>query len=191
MKILGYVFLLLFLCAATYPQTQDLGWGVFYNDEGAIVMAVDASLASLRLNSPYVMFMVFMAPKGDQSISVNRDDVVMVYQGKEYKMPSVIELRHKYADERKDLDIYRRLGKESIILSNMRVYTFAWDYDFFPVLGGRGAQLTDEGSMGRGYGFRTELYFKNPGFKKGDQILIKVRDRKDPTLTGEVAAILK
>jgi hypothetical protein len=191
MKILRYVFLLLFLCAAAYSQTQDLGQGVFYNDEGAIVMAVDASLASLRLNSPYVMFMVFMAAKGDQSISVNREDVVMVYQGKEYKMPSVIELRQKYGDERKDLDIYLRLGKESIVLTNMSTYTFTWDYDFFPALGVRGPLATDEGSMSRNYGFRTKFYFKNPGFKKGDQILLKVRDRKDPTLTGEVAAILK
>jgi hypothetical protein len=40
-------------------------------------------------------------------------------------------------------------------------------------------------------GFRTKLYFKNPGFKKGDQLVISVKDRKDPEIFGSCAVILK
>jgi len=36
-------------------------------------------------------------------------------------------------------------------------------------------------------GFRTRLYFKNPGFKKGDEIVITVKDDKNPELTGSCA----
>jgi hypothetical protein len=39
-------------------------------------------------------------------------------------------------------------------------------------------------------GFMTPLYFKNPGFAKGDRLTIKVRDAKDPALTGECDVVL-
>ena len=191
MKILRSAFLVLILCAAVYPQTVDQGQGIFYNGQGAIALVLDTSVANLKLNDPYVMFMVFMAAKGDQSIAVNRDDVTLVYQDKEYKMPSVKELREKYSGQNNDIGLYRRLGKESLALSPMRLYTFPWKYDFFPVVGLQESLVTDEGSMASTIGFRTKLYFKNPGFKKGDKILIRVMDRKNPALTGEVAAVFK
>jgi hypothetical protein len=37
----------------------------------------------------------------------------------------------------------------------------------------------------------TSLYFKNPGFAKGDKLTIKVRDMKNPELTGECEVVLK
>jgi len=41
------------------------------------------------------------------------------------------------------------------------------------------------------FGFKTKLYFKNPGFKTGDTLVIKVRDKKNPELVGAVAVVLK
>lgn len=45
--------------------------------------------------------------------------------------------------------------------------------------------------MSDSIGFMTKLYFKNPGFKKGDQIVIAVKDKKNPNVTGSCAVILK
>jgi hypothetical protein len=39
-------------------------------------------------------------------------------------------------------------------------------------------------------GFVTPLYFKNPGFAKGDKLTIKVRDKKNPQLAGECEVVL-
>jgi hypothetical protein len=63
--------------------------------------------------------------------------------------------------------------------------------DFFPVLGRMAQSITNKGSMAGVVGFRTTLYFKNPGFKTGDTLVIKVRDKKNPELVGAVAVELK
>ncbi len=192
MKVIRYGVILLALCAmAAYPQTKDLGMGAFSNEQGPIILVIDASLADLKLDSPYVMFMAFMGGKKDQSITISRNDIVMVYGGQEYKMPSVKELREKYMGENNDRDIYRRLGKEGVISSTLRFYQFRDQYDFFPVLGPRGTVPGEEGSITGYVGFKTRLYFKNPGFKKGDTVLFKVKDKKNPELTGECTVILK
>jgi hypothetical protein len=192
MKVLKSVFLLLFLCATAYPQTQDLGMGAFANEHGAILLAVDASLADLQLNNPYVFFVVYMAAKkNDQEITVSRDDVVMIYKGQEYKMPSLKELREKYQGEIHDIDFYRHLGKEGIISTWVRFYNFPQRADFFPPLSVRAPLSVDEGSMVSFIGFRTKCYFKNPGFKRGDKLTIKVKDKKNPQITGEVDVTLE
>lgn len=192
MKIFKSICLLFLLCAAAYGQTQDLGMGAFANEHGEILLAVDASLVDFQINSPYVMFVMYMAAKDqNKDIVVGRDTVVMVYQGNEYKMPSFSELREKYKGEIHDIDFYRHLGKEGIISSWIRFYNFPQGVDFFPPLTLRNTSLAvDEGSMYGFWGFRTKAYFKNPGFKKGDKVTFKVWDKKDPKISGEVAAVI-
>jgi len=191
MKVIRYAVILLALCAVAYPQSKDLGMGAFSNEKGPIVLVIDASLADLKLDSPYVMFMAFMGAKKDQNITISRNDIVMVYNGQEYTMPSISELREKYNAENNDRDIYRRLGKEGVISSSLRFYQFRDQYDFFPVLSQRSTVAGEEGSINGYVGFKTRLYFKNPGFKKGDTVLFKVKDKKNPELTGECAVVLK
>jgi hypothetical protein len=192
MKILRSVFVVLVLCAMAYPQTEDLGMGAYSNDKGAIMLAVDASLVERDLNSPYVLFILYMAAKKeDQNITVSRNDVTMVYNGQEYKMPSVEELRKNYQGEIRDLGFYRQLGKEGIASSWIRLYKFPQRADFFPPVALRAPLAVDEGSMYSYTGFETKCYFKNPGFKKGDTLVLKVRDKKNPELTGEVEVTLK
>jgi hypothetical protein len=191
MKFFRFVGLLLVLSAVAFPQTKDLGMGAFSNENGPIILVIDASLADMKIDSPYVMFMAFMGGKDDVNATISRDDVVMVYGGQEYKMPSIKELREKYNGEVNDRDLYRKLGKEGVIASAVRFYQFRDQYDFFPVLGPRGKLAGEEGSVSGLIGFKTRLYFKNPGFKKGDQILFKVRDKANPKLTGECAVVLK
>jgi hypothetical protein len=188
MKIASCAFFVLFSCVSIFAQTVHEGQKVFYNDEGAIVMAVDASVAVRKLDSPYVMFMLYMGAKGDQSITINPNDVVMIYKDQEYKMPTDKELGEKYKGSINDVDLYRQEGKESLILSRIRFWKFQIGGDFFPLPGQLGV---DEGSMANQLGFRTKLYFKNPGFKKGDTILIRIKDKNNPSLTGAVAVILE
>ena len=191
MKALRFVFIFLLVVATCAPQTQDLGQGIFYNNEGAILIAVDAGVAIRKIDSPYVMFMAFMAASGSESMAVDRADVVMIYKDVEYKMPVYKEFQKAYSARRNDLTLYRNLGKESLALSPLRNFRFAETGDFFPVPGLSALSLTNEGSMAGMVGFRTTLYFKNPGFKTGDTLVIKVRDKKNPELVGAVAVVLK
>jgi hypothetical protein len=188
MKIAKGAFLVLFFCASIFAQTIQEGQNVFINDEGAIVMAVDASVAVRKLDSPYVMFMLYMGAKEGQSVTVNRNDVILIYQNQEYKMPTDKELGEKYKDRLNDAELYGRTGKESLALSQMRFWKYQRGGDFFPL---PNQLAVDEGSMANQLGFRTAVYFKNPGFKKGDKIVIKVKDKNRVDLEGAVAVILE
>jgi len=190
MKLSKIAMIVLILSAVAYPQTKDLGMGAFSNQSGAILMAVDASLVNLDKDSPYVMFVAFMAGAGNQSFAVAAKDVVMVYKGQEYRMPSVGELRDDYRGEIRDLDFYRRLGKEGINASWIRFYEFPERSNFFPPLTLTAPLAASEGHMAGKLGFVTPLYFKNPGFAKGDKLTIKVRDMKNPEFTGECDIVL-
>ena len=183
------IVLLTLTVAASAQFTINLGQSVFYNNEGAITLAIDAALAVRKLDSPYVMFMAYMVANANQNMQVNRKDVVMIYNGQEYKMPSLEEWRKEYRGANSDLTLYASLGKETLILSELRNYNFQWELDFFPVLG-REPRHTDQGSFAGTIGFKTKLYFKNPGFKKGDEIVIKVVDGKNPEITGSCAVVL-
>jgi len=191
MKIMKVALAMLVLVAAAYPQTKDLGMGAFSNDGGPILMAVDASLVNQSKANPYAMFVVFMAARDKNTpVTVAAKDVVMVYKGQEYHMPTLGELREDYNGVIRDLDFYRHLGKEGIISSWARFYEFPERANFFPPLTLRSTLAVSEGHMVAFNGFMTPLYFKNPGFAKGDKLTIKVRDVKDPKIVGECEVVL-
>ena len=174
-----------------YPQTADLGMGAFSNETGAILVAVDAAPVNRTIDSPYVMFVVFLAAKDQsRSISVAAKDVVMVYKGQEYPMPSLKDLRDNYRGEIRDIDFYRHLGKEGINASWVRLYQFPEKANFFPPLTLRSTLAVDEGHIAGFNGFLTPMYFKNPGFAKGDKLTIKVRDTKNSQFSGECEVVL-
>ncbi len=189
MKSFRFVLAVIFFLGVASAQTIDLGQDLFFNNEGQIVVCIDAALAVRKLDSPYVMFMMFMGSKAQTGVSVHRDDVVMVYKGQEYKMPTMEEWRKEYQGANHDLDLYQRLGKDSLALSQMRFWRYPWDYDFFPVLG-RASLPSDQLSMSGNLGARTKVYFRNPGFQKGDELVIKVKDQKNPQVDGYCAVVL-
>ncbi len=192
MKFFKVALAILVLVAAAYPQTRDLGQGAFSNETGGILMAVDASLVNQSINTPYAMFVLFMAANDKSAtIAVAAKDVVMVYKGQEYHMPTLSELREDYSGGIRDLDFYRKLGKEGILSSWVRFYEFPERANFFPPLTLRSTLAVTEGHMSSFYGFITPVYFKNPGFAKGDTLTIKVRDAKNPSITGECDVVLK
>jgi hypothetical protein len=187
-KVLLAVFV---LAVAAYPQTVNLGMGSFSNEGGSILMAVDASMVNQAIGSPYSMFVLFMgAAEKKGSISVAAKDIVMVYKGQEYHMPSLSDLRKNYGGELRDLDFYGRLGKEGIISSWIKFYDFPDPANFFPPLTLGSNIAVTEGHMAALYGFMSPLYFKNPGFAKGDKLTIRVRDTKNSALVGECEVVL-
>ena len=196
MKFLRCVLPVLLLGLVVYgqeqkPATEDLGMGAFANEHGPILLAVDSALVDFQMDSPYVMFVLYMASKDqNQDIVVGRDTIVMIYKGREYKMPSLKELRDSYRGTIRDIDFYRHLGKEGIISSWIRFYNFQSGTDFFPPQNLRGGVAVDQGSLYGFTGFRTKVYFKNPGFKKGDTLTFKVWDKKDPKIGGQVDVVL-
>jgi len=191
MKLIRYAFLVLVISAVAYSQTANLGMGTFSSENGAILMTVDASLVNRIVDSPYVMFVIYLAAKDQgQAVTVAAKDVVMVYKGQEYPMPTVKELRANYKGEIRDLDLYQRLGKEAVGASWVRMYQFPESSNFFPTLTQTAGLAADEGHMVGYWGFLTPLYFKNPGFAKGDKLTIKVRDKKNPDLAGECEVVL-
>lgn len=191
MKLTRTVLIFLALAALAYPQSKDLGLGAFSNESGAIKVAVDASLVNLDRDNPYVMFVAFFATADNaRSVTIAAKDVVLVHKGREYRMPSVKELRDDYRGAVRDISFYQRLGKEGIISSWIRHYEFPERSSFFPPLTLNAPLPASEGSMVGQIGFMTPLYFKNPGFAKGDRLLIRVRDAKDPGVVGECDVIL-
>jgi len=119
-------------------------------------MAVDAGVASRNLDSPYVMFVVYMASK---------------------KLSW-------------DITLYRHLGKKGIASSWMRFYEFRAAGDFFRPLALCSLIRADESVMTGFNGFMTKCYFKNPGFKKGDKLVIRVTPKNKPEAKGEVVVVL-
>jgi hypothetical protein len=185
MKIRRYLLFFLLLCALLSAETVYLGNNIYYNDEGPINLAADARVAIRTLDSPYVMFMLYMTADKNVSANVGRNNVVLVYKDKEYKMPDLSDLRKNYHATARDMELNWQLGMENLSFSDLRFYYYNLAGDFFP------AQQTgdiprEEGGVSGTHGFRTNVYFKNPGFKTGDVVVIKVWDSKNPEIKGEV-----
>jgi hypothetical protein len=192
MKTMKVALAVFALAIAAFPQTKDLGMGAFANESGPILMAVDAAMVNQAQNSPYVMFVLFMGAADKKSAyTVAAKDVVMVYKDQEYHMPSLAELRDEYRGQVRDLDFYRRLGKEGIISSWVRFYEFPEKASFFPALTLSSTLAISQGYMIAFNGYMTPIYFKNPGFAKGDKLTIKVRDAKNPAAAAECEVVLR
>ncbi|MFC2168380.1 hypothetical protein ACFLRW_05285 [Acidobacteriota bacterium] len=189
MKNLRYFILILLMSVSLMATSLDLGNSIFYNDEGSINLAADAGVAVRNMDSPYVLFVLYMSADEKINASIDREDVVLVHNDKEYKMPDLVEFRKNYNNELRDQEMYSRLGKESLALSDMQHFLFNYYDDFFPPLAS-GMLPVDQGSISTNFGFKSKAYFKNPGFKPGDMIVIKVRDKDDPDIWGSVVVEL-
>jgi hypothetical protein len=180
------------LAVSSYGQTVDLGLGAFANEKGPILIAVDAALVNQDLKTPFAMFMLFVgAGDKESSYTIAAKDVIMVYKGQEYHMPKLAELREEYRGQVRDMNFYRQLGKEGVIASWVRFYEFPERANFFPPLTLRSTLAVTEGHIAAFNAFMTPIYFKNPGFAKGDTLTIKVQDVKNPAITGECEVVLK
>jgi hypothetical protein len=171
-------------------QTKDIGQGAFFNDEGQINLIVDASIASRFIDSDYIMFMVYMLADKGVTANVSRDTVVVVFKEEVHKMPTLKDFRKEFRQENRDMRIYERMGKDSLVMSQFYGYSFHPEFDFFP-LRNEPQMSTDKTTITSSMIIQTKVYIKNPGFKKGDVLGISVRDVKDPNIKGSCAVVLK
>ena len=190
MKILKIGLALGLMTLMLTAQTVDLGNHVFYNEEGMINLAVDANMAVRILDSPYVPFVLYIGADPRIIANIHRNDVTLIHDGRSYQMVGLKELRKGYDQDTRDYRMYSRFSKENLALSRMRYYRFQTQYDFFPPRASK-LRITDEASVSETIGFRTFAYFKNPGFKDGDTIIINVVDKDDSEIWGASAVVLK
>jgi len=195
MKPVICAVLLVVACAMALPQDQNkqLGQGVFYNASGKIAIGIDATIADMRLKSPYIMFMGYFVAKeaNIESYAVNRNDVIMAYKGQEYHMASIKDVEEKYREIREDINLERRFNKEGLLFGNMQAYAFPYENDFFPGPGPNQPLSVNSGQVTGFVGFKTKLYFKNPGLAKGDELIIKIVNEHNLELYGQVKVVIQ
>jgi hypothetical protein len=167
-------------------QTEELGQNVYYNEEGTINLAVDATMIIYNSDKAYVPFVLFMGTDAKSRAVIHRDGVTLIHKDIEYKMPRITEFRKNYRGETRDLRIYRQFGKGNLVTPKMHHLRFQSAYDFFPPRTGN-TKLTDEIEITGLVGFATWAYFANPGFKAGDSVVIKVVDKENPEVWGSVS----
>lgn len=185
MKIVRIVFCLGVLSLFLLSQTEELGQNVYYNEEGTINLAVDATMIVYSSNKAYVPFVLFMGTDPNSKAVVHRDNVTLIHKDKEYKMPAIPEFRKNYRGENRDLAIYGQFGKRNLITPKMHHLRFQSLYDFFPQRT-ESTRLVDEIEISGLIGFATWAYFENPGFKAGDTVVLKVVDKTNPDVWGSV-----
>jgi len=190
MKKLWVILFILSLSLPLSAQTDDIGQSAYFNDEGQINLLVDASIAVRFIDSEYIMFMVYMLADKGITANVNRDTVVVIYKEEVHKMPTLKDFRKEFRQENRDMRIYDRMGKDSLVMSQFYGYSFHPQFDFFP-LRNEPQISTDKATITSSIIIQTKLYIKNPGFKKGDILGISVRDVKDPNVKGSCAVELK
>jgi hypothetical protein len=192
MKLFRLTASLLAAAVLMTAQTEHLGQHVYFNAAGGINMAVDAGLAVQKLDYDYVPFVLFVG--GDEGIhgTIRRSDVIMVHNGQEYQMPDIKTFRSEYRFDNRDQRYYTSFAGsiETMISSHMKLYEFQWEQDFFPTRSS-GKLVMDEISFSPHIAMKTAAYFKNPGLKKGDTVIIKVKDKMDPNIEGVVAVALQ
>jgi hypothetical protein len=191
MKLIRLWMLMAVVCVMLAAQTTHLGQRVFYNDEGVINLAVDAGLAMERIDGDYVPFVLYMGTdKG--AATVPRENVFLIHNDTTYTLPELKDFRSEYSGDRMDNRQYTTvfMGRESLIMTRFRDYRFDWEDDFFPARGS-GRLAVSQAGISNIIGFKTFAYFKNPGFKQGDQILIKVIDNKNADIWGACAVKLE
>jgi len=186
MKTAGIACCFGMLSLFVLSQTQELGKNVYYNDEGKINIAVDASVAILDLEKPYVPFVLFMGTDPETRAVVHRGGVSLLYKENEHTMAGIQEFRKNYRGESRDLKLYAQFGKSNVITPKMQHLRLQSLYDFFPQRA-ESSRLVDEMEISSLVGFATWAYFTNPGFEAGDTVVIKVVDKNDPDVWGSVS----
>jgi len=192
MKVIRLSLLIVVTGFILTAQTIHVGQHVYYNGEGAINIAADASMAIQRLDQNYVPFVLFLGTDEQGTVHIPRENVVLVYNDQEYYMPELKDFREEYSYDNRDARQYRNFyaGIESLVATHMRSYNFNRQDEFFPSRSS-GRLAVDQASLTGSIGFATFVYFKNPGFQFGDTVIIKVFDRDDPNIWGAVAVELK
>ncbi|NOZ13294.1 MAG: hypothetical protein GXO69_06550 [Acidobacteria bacterium] len=179
------VLLVLGIATLGLAKTRHLGNYSYINTDGKINIAVNAAVAAKNLNRTYLPFVAYLGTDSKITAVVNRSDIVLIYKGKTYHMPTFRELRQNYHRDVMDMTLFSR-ETEHIFPSDMSKYQFQTNVDFFPARTEGNIVPSEMVTVSDTLGVRTKLYFKNPGIKKGEKAILKIRDSKNPDINGEI-----
>ncbi len=184
MKRLAVILIFLILAFGGFAKTRHLGNYSYINTDGPINIAVNAVVAVKFNKKAYLPFILYLGGDKGVNATIDRNSIVMEYEGKIYHLPSYREWRENYNEDVYDLSLFSK-EPEHVFPSEMDIYKFQTDVDFFPARN-EGVTVTNVLSISYRIGAVTKVYFKNPGVKKGDTVKIKVFDRKNKKIYGEV-----
>ncbi len=182
-KVLALI-LVMFMAVGGFAKSRHLGNFSYINTDGPINIAVNAVVAVKFNKKAYLPFILYLGGDKGVSATIDRSSVVMEYKGKTYHLPSYKEWRENYNEDVYDLSLFSR-EPEHIFPSEMDIYQFQTNVDFFPARN-EGVTVTNVLSVSYRIGAVTKVYFKNPGIKRGDTVKIKVFDKNNKSIYGEV-----
>ena len=179
------VLMVLGIATFGFAKTRHLGNYSYINTDGAINIAVNAVVAVKNPNREYLPFIAYMGADVGTMAVVERKSVVLVYNGKEYHLPALKELRQNYNRDVMDMTWFAK-EIEHIFPSEMSNYRYQAWVDFCPARTEPRKLVADDVTLTSSNGVKTKLYFKNPGIKKGETAVLKMVDKKNPDINGSI-----
>ncbi len=162
--------------------TRHLGNYTYINTDGPIRMKVNASVAAKNLERDYLMLVLYCNTQPNDTATVTRSDITLIYADNEIEMPSLRSFRENYAKDMQDLALLSREFEPIAPLGNSR---FQRNVNMFPARN-QNVVLTDDFSISYSLGARTVLYFKNPGIEKGETAVLQVKAQEKPDMTSTI-----
>ncbi len=185
MKKYHLVLLILVLAVSLSAQTKYLGDGVYVNTEKEIDILVDTGMAAKYIEEDYIMFMVGMLMEKNNTATIDRKSLYVVFNDQEIFMPDIKDFRENYRSDTRDLRMFRQtIQTDQYLSSQFAGFRINWAHDFFPARN-ENKIPSDKMTISSTYISKTKLYIKNPGFKAGDMVTIKVHDIDKPEITSE------
>ncbi|WP_201328298.1 hypothetical protein [Thermotomaculum hydrothermale] len=184
MRKLLIIILAVAFTFAGFAKTRHLGDFSYINTDGPINVAVNAVVAVKFNKKKYLPFILYLGTDKGVTANIDRNSIVMEYKGRIYHLPSYKEWRKNYNEDVYDLSLFSR-EPEHVFPSEMSIYQFQTDVDFFPARN-EGLKIGNLLSISYRIGAVTKVYFKNPGIKRGDTIKIKIFDKDNKSIYGEV-----
>ncbi len=185
MKKYHLVLLILVLAVSLSAQSKYLGDGVYINTDKEIDILVDTGIAAKYIEEDYIMFMVGMLMEENNTATIDRKSLYVVFNGQDIFMPDVKDFRENYSSDTRDLRMFRQtIQIDQYISSQMAGFRINWAHDFFPARN-ENKTPSEKMTISSTYITKTKLYIKNPGLKAGDEVTIKVKDIDNPEITSE------
>ncbi len=187
MKKLLIVLTVLTVVFNVSAKTKQVAKHTFVNKDATIKVGVDTTLAVRNLDKPVIPLKLFVACQKNASAHLDRNSFILVYKGKEYKMPAFTYVKKAYKSDIKDRRVFS-LADSHIYAAMDSKHSFK-TVQFFPNRQYRGL-IENAAYVNFKTGMDSILFFENPGFKKGDTIILKVVDKTNKQIQGSVRLTL-
>lgn len=180
------IFVLVLTSLSVFSDTKAVGKNSFVSYDKLMNFGIDVVVARKNLDNKFLAIRFNAAGNKDQHIHLDRDSFVLVYKGKEYKMPSYKYVKKNYKSSLVDRQLFK-VNPQNIEISTSRKCVFI-SVDFFPA---RNIGLIDNYAyINYQVGATGYLIFENPGIKKGEQVTLKVLDKKERNVMNTITVTI-